>query len=317
MSLKDHMTRVTSGLSDVDGVDEKAAAKGRRGSGSVPASTTLLHFSEDAREMAAELEALKRDQGKSIRVRVEDCEDGPFHATPIDAGRVERLTANLRENGQNTPAVVRRLREGRYQIVAGRHRKAALLQMGQFEWDVVVRDYDDDLAERLTFYDNLLAPNLPDYYKYLSFASRKSRTGKTLAELSKESGLSEPLISNLLAFGKLPSLAIEVVAAHPHLFGSHFARQAATFVAGHEAEVVDAVRKVAVGMDQSRALAGIGRSRSTSQTKSGRVEFKKGDAVFAVLVRTKRQVALRFKDEEQATMLQAKVERLLRDHLKK
>lgn len=317
MSLKDHMTRVTSGLSDVDGVDEKAAAKGRRGSGSVPASTTLLHFSEDARAMAAELEALKRDRGKSIRVRIVSCEDGPFHATPIDASRVERLAANLRENGQNTPAVVRRLEEGKYHIVAGRHRKAALLQLGESEWDVVVRDYDDDLAERLTFYDNLLAPNLPDYYKYLSFSSRRSRTGKTIAELSKESGLSEPLISNLLAFGKLPAPAIEIVAAHPHLFGSHFARQAATLVAEHESDVVEAVRKVSVGMDQSKALGGIGRRTAGSPTKALTVEFKRGDARFAVLVRTKKQVLLRFEDEEQATALQGKVERLVRDYVKR
>ncbi len=316
MSLKDHMARVTSGLSDVNGVEEKAKAKERRGSGSVPASTTLLHFSEDAREMAAELEALKRDRGKSIRVKLASCEDGPFHATPIDASRVERLAVNLRENGQNTPAVVRQLENGQFHIVAGRHRKAALLQLGKSEWDVVVREYDDDLAERLTFYDNLLAPNLPDFYKYLSFSSRRSRTGKTIAELSKESGLSEPLISNLLAFGKLPAPALDIVAAHPHLFGSHFARQAAALVPGHATDVLEAVRKVAVGMEQSKALAGIGRRAAGVPEKAVRVDFKKGKAAFAVLVRTKKQFLVRFEDAGQATVLQGKVERLIRDHLK-
>jgi|ERR1019366_3797240 ParB family chromosome partitioning protein len=317
MSLKDHMTRVTSGLSDVDTVEDKAAARGRRGTGSMPASATLLHFSEDAREMALELEALKRDKGKAIRIRIDICDDGPFHATPMDQGRVDRLAANLRENGQNTPSVVRALPDGRYQIVAGRHRRAALQQLGETEWDVVVRDYDDDLAERLTFYDNLLAPSLPDFYKYLSFSSRKSRSGKTIAELSKESGLSEPLISNLLAFGKLPTAGLEVIAAHPHLYGSHFARQAATLVSEHEEDVVEAIKKVAVGMEQTKALLSIGRERSGRAARAPTVEFKRGDAPFAVLTRTKKQVVLRFEDEHQATAIQSKIERLVRDHLKK
>ncbi len=317
MSLKDHMTRITSGLSDVDGVAEKEVSRGRRGSGSVPAAATLLHFSEDAREMAVELEALKRDKGKSIRVRMDQCEGGPFHATPIDENRVDRLVANLRQNGQSTPAVVRATAPDRYQIIAGRHRKEALLRMGETEWDVVLRDYEDDLAERLTFYDNLLAPNLPDYYKYLSFASRRNRTGKTLTELSKESGLSEPQISNLLAFGKLPAIAIEIIAAHPHMFGSNFARHAATLVGDHEKAVVEAVGKVAVGMEQAKALAAIGRPQAEESGRAPTVEFKKDDAPFAVLVRRRKQVVLRFRTEEQATALQAKIERLLRDHCKK
>lgn len=317
MSLKDHMARITSGLSDVDGVADKEVGKARRGSGSVPAAATLLHFSEDAREMAEELEALKRDKGKAIRVRMDSCEVGPFHATPIDEARVERLVANLRENGQSTPAVVRATAPDRYQIIAGRHRKEALLRMGESEWDVVVRDYEDDLAERLTFYDNLLAPNLPDFYKYLSFASRRNRTGKTLTELSKESGLSEPQISNLLAFGKLPAAAIEIIAAHPHLFGSNFARQAATLVVDYEKAVVEAVGKVAVGMEQAKALATIGRPLAAQSERAPTLEFKKGDAPFAVMVRRKKQVLLRFQSEEQATILQAKIERLMRDHCKK
>ena len=266
MSLKDHMQRVTSGLADVDGDLDKAAAKGRRGTGSMPASATLMHFSDDAREMAIEIEALKRDKGKAVRVAMDVCDDGPFHATPIDAGRVERLLANLRENGQNTPAVVRALPGDRFQIVAGRHRKAALQALGQTDWDVVIRDYDDDLAERLTFYDNLLAPSLPDFYKYLSFASRKEHTGKSIGELAKESGLSDALVSNLLAFGKLPRTGLETIAAHPGLFGSAFARQAAALLPEHEARGDRSHREGGAG---PRANEGAGGHRPHCRSEEG------------------------------------------------
>lgn len=241
MSIKDDMAALSAGLSMPPTVATKRAAT------AMTAPAALMAMNGGFRELQSENAKLKESQGRALRVRMDLCDDGPYHTTAVDADRVAALKANLAENPQSTPASVRAKPDGRYEIIAGRHRKHSLLELGHEEWDIVVRDLDDDAAERLTFYDNLLAPSLSDYARFRGFEARTKRHGLTLVQLAKESGLALGRIHGLMSFAKLPPAALQTVEANQSAFGFNLVAKLARLADSHEAGVVQAVALVAAG----------------------------------------------------------------------
>ncbi|PNG50008.1 MULTISPECIES: ParB/RepB/Spo0J family partition protein [unclassified Variovorax] len=213
----------------------------------LPAPTQLMNLTGGHLESKAEIERLKKEQGKALVIRLDLCDDGPFHSSPLDPVRVANLKANLKENPQTTPAQLRPAAAGRFQILAGRHRKAALLELGREEWLVTIREASDDEAERVTFYDNLLAPQLTDYAKYLGLAQRKASRSFTVRELETESGLSKSQVARLLSFERLPAAARQLVASKPSVIGANVVELLAALAKDHGDRVVQAVELVVEG----------------------------------------------------------------------
>ena len=243
MSQKDRFESLASGLATVPTTASRGSSAiglGRTRGGSTPATSALAHFSEEMSE-------LKKSAGQPTRVRMDLCDDGPYHTSPLDPDRVAALQSNLAANPQSTPAVLRRKDDGRYQIVAGRHRKAALTNLGHEEWDAVFRDIDDDTAERLTFYDNLLAPELTDYARYCGFAQRRESRGLTLEQLAQESGVSKSTIGRLLAFGQLSERSLDDIGRTPKLFGASLVESLSQLIKAHGTKVDDGIERVAHG----------------------------------------------------------------------
>jgi ParB family chromosome partitioning protein len=241
MSVKDEMAAMTAGLTKAPTVATKRAAS------ALTAPGALMAMNSGYRELQAENDRLKQDHGKPLRVRLDVCDDAPFHTTSVSTERVAELKKNLAENPQSSPAICRLKPDGRFEILAGRHRKAALLELGQEEWDIVTRDFDDDQAERVTFYDNLHAPHLSDYAKFRGFDNRRKSRGLTIEQLAKESGIGKSQVGNLLAFGKLTSESLLVIEAHQKLFGATMISKLAPLVDTHPVEVAKVIELVASG----------------------------------------------------------------------
>jgi len=305
MGLNDHLSKITQGLDDLDIPSSRAASR-QRSSGSTPATTSLIHFSEEVAE-------LRKSQGKALRVRMDLCDDGPHHTSPVDPERVENLKSNLQENEQSTPALLRVKEGGRFEIVAGRHRKAALLALGHQEWDAVIKDIDDDAAERLTFYDNLLAPTLTDYARYLGLARRRTSKGFTLEQLAKESGLSRSTVARLLAFGNLPQACLDEVALHPDAIGSKLADALTPFVATHEDKLIQGVRMVTGGTLLAKdLLRWLTHVPAPEKAKPRETLIKAGKRQFAKVLTRDNQITIRlFPGADLAT-----VERMVEDALR-
>ena len=326
MSVKDEMAAMTAGLNKAPTVATKRATS------ALTAPGALMAMNGGYRELQAENDRLKRDHGKPLRVRMDLCDDGPYHVTPLDPERVKELKANLAENPQSAPALVRLKADGRFEIVAGRHRKAALLELGQEEWDVVIRDIDDDQAERLTFYDNLFAPSITDYAKFRGFSSRKERRKLSLDQLAKEAGVSKSLVGALLSFGKLPEESLAVVASAPKRFGYNMVTKLAALVDEHRdavARVVELVAHGKVSQDEAPSevlklssspggrQAGATSSTTAKPAKAGRVTVECGGKPYATIDVAPKSLTIKMADKGEAEAVMDSVKKALEARAKR
>ena len=209
----------------------KPAEPNARRSRSVSAPIALLREVEE-----------RAERGTPLQVPLEQIDEGPFHVGALDPARVAALVENLRHNPQSSPVVVRRKADGRYELIAGRHRKAAFEQLQREEIAASVVALSDDEAERLVFFDNLFAPTLSDYEKYLGFAQRQKSKGLSYADLARESGWSKSQVARFFSFAKLPLDAIELLKTRPAALGANGAEKLVAFAPDHPQQVVEAVR---------------------------------------------------------------------------
>lgn len=281
---------------------------------SVPAPNQMMAVTHAVRDAREEASKLKASQGRALVVALDLCDDGPHHATPIDDTRVEELRSNLAENGQSTPAVVRPKPEGRFEIVSGRHRKRALQSLGKTSWEVVIKDMDDDTAERLTFYDNLLAPHYSDYDKYLGFSARRNSKSLTIEQLAAESGASVATVGRLLAFGRLPGPALELIKVKPKVIGASLAQAMAGLAEKHEERVVQAVQLVLDGKLSAAAAPAWVVEKKRAVSKPTETVIKQGKSTFAKLAYRQDQITIRFSNPNDAKALQAGIEELVKRH---
>ena len=73
----------------------------------------------------------------------------PFHSHPFkvrEDADMEALKESIRTSGVITPAVVRPLPEGGYEMISGHRRMAACRALGLEKMPVIVREMDDDTA---------------------------------------------------------------------------------------------------------------------------------------------------------------------------
>jgi ParB family chromosome partitioning protein len=77
-----------------------------------------------------------------------------------DLGDVDELADNINACDLLQPVLVRRLRDDRYELIAGHRRFAAVKQLGRPKIAAVVRDADEDQANLMTLAENLAREDL-------------------------------------------------------------------------------------------------------------------------------------------------------------
>lgn len=283
----------------------KPAEPGPRRNRSVSAPIALLREVEE-----------RAERGTPLQLRLDQIDEGPFHVGALDPARVAALAENLRQNPQSSPVVVRRKADGRYELIAGRHRKAAFEFLQREEIAASVVALSDDEAERLVFFDNLLAPALSDYEKYLGFAQRQKSKDLSYAELARESGWSKSQVARFFSFARLPAEAIELLKTRPAALGANGAEKLVAFAADHAQEVVEAVRAlVEERATQDEAIKQLaarlaGEGAPQTGTKVGaapaavvgtqKLRVMHQDRVFAMVSVKGSRVAIKLSDEAEA-----------------
>jgi ParB family chromosome partitioning protein len=81
-------------------------------------------------------------------------EYGDTQPYDIDEEKVEALAASMKENGQLEPIVVRELKDGKYQILAGHHRIRACRKCGFKTADIKIIECSDWQAYRIVVESN-------------------------------------------------------------------------------------------------------------------------------------------------------------------
>ncbi len=236
-------------------------------------------------------------EGKPFMVPLSLICESPYQTSPINDEKVADLMENLGKNPISSPVVLRRGHQGRLEIIAGRHRVEAYKRLGRDEIESTLRDLDDDAAEKLVFYDNLFAPSMTDFQKYLGFSQRKTRLGLTQEQLAEESGVSRTVISKLLSFDGLPDPVFNALKENPQVIGANAAVDFVNLAKKQPDLAIQAIYAIALGdMTQKAALAwlkagGVTKPESVKQTPT-RTLIKSGTHKYAELVQRENRLVI-------------------------
>ncbi len=98
---------------------------------------------------------------KVIEVALSELHPFPNHPFAVkDDDSMRETVESIREYGVSTPAIVRPLADGGYEIIAGHRRKHACELAGLETMPVIVRDMDDDTATIIMVDSNLQRENI-------------------------------------------------------------------------------------------------------------------------------------------------------------
>ena len=241
-----------------------------------------------------------------------------------DDNYIADLAENIRSDGLNDLPSVRLKLGGRYELLTGSNRTAAVRLLGWSEVDVEVRNVDDNKAARLVFFDNYFHKPLQDYEVYLGFAQlmavgEANGAPPTQRSLAKEAGISTAQMTRLLSFGKLPKAVRDVLDLHPSILQSNAAESLVRFCGiEHEHLVVDAIDQLRdKKLTQGRAASWIEHRLTARPTKSERTLTSKDGKQFAKLARTGRRITVNISAGVDFETIESAVFELLREHAEK
>lgn len=279
-------------------------------------ATKRLHDAEAlADRLQAQLKESQENRGV-IDIPLNQLTEAPDRKRNLDEEQYNRLVENLRHNDLVTPIIVRKSTSGDYEIVSGHNRTQAFRDLGRVSIPALVVDIADETVNKDAFYANLLHSSLPDYEKYLGFQRELSAHPEfTHEDLARTSGYSLSHFSKIMAFGRLPVAAHEILKSNPRMIGAAVAQDLAVAVdSGKGPLVVKAIEMIARNeLQQGQALKFISNDASTKAEKPKLDEFKikKGKSVFCSFRKTQKIIRLEFKSESEADRIKSSLVELL------
>lgn len=129
----------------------------------------------------------------------------------FDEKTLSELADSIREHGVLQPLLVRPLKDGRYQLIAGERRWRASRMAGLTEVPVIVRDLDDQAAMELALIENLQRTDLNIMEEAAGYRELMERYGMTQEVVAKRVGKSRPAVANALRMLALPEATAKLV----------------------------------------------------------------------------------------------------------
>jgi len=131
----------------------------------------------------------------------------------FDEDALNELIASIKEIGILQPPVVRRVSEGRYELIMGERRLRAAKAAGLITIPVIIRQTPDNELLREALIENIHRSQLNPLEEAAAYAGLLTDFGCTHDELATKLGRSRPLISNMLRLLNLPPTVQRKVAA--------------------------------------------------------------------------------------------------------
>jgi ParB family chromosome partitioning protein len=133
--------------------------------------------------------------------------------THFDEEALNELIASIKEIGILQPPVVRKVSEGRYELIMGERRFRAAKAAGLTTIPVIIRQTPDNELLREALIENIHRSQLNPLEEAAAYAGLLDDFGCTHDELAIKLGRSRPLISNMLRLLNLPASVQRKVAA--------------------------------------------------------------------------------------------------------
>lgn len=317
-SLRDRMTK---GLAITFTADDEAAAASMKPTAPTtgPGQTMqIVALRKQLEEAKSELAAVK--DGSATQAKIKELEEQLATASMLEIPLVKlhevkgrrrymppekyaELRDNLRHNKLTHPVVVHPREDGDYDIISGHHRTDAYRELGRETIRCVLEDGTEDEAEDAAFWANLMQSDLTDYEKYVGlkrFQDKHPELNQT--QLADRVGISQPHVSNLLSFGRLPEEALAILDTHKAIIGARSVKDLSTLAeAGKGSAVVEAIRQLAdKKLDQSQAVRFVRDSDKPKVTKAPADSFKvkTGKATWCDVRRARNVMRIEFQSED-------------------
>ena len=133
--------------------------------------------------------------------------------TVFDETALNELIASVKSVGILQPPVVRKVGEGRYELIMGERRFRAAKAAGLTSIPVIIRQTPDNELLREALIENIHRSQLNPLEEGAAYAQLLSDFGCTHDELAVKLGRSRPLISNTIRLLNLPEAVQRKVAA--------------------------------------------------------------------------------------------------------
>jgi ParB family chromosome partitioning protein len=146
------------------------------------------------------------ETGKPREIDIYQIERNPYQTrTRFDEAQLEELAASIAATGVVQPVLVRPLRDGRYQLIAGERRCLASQRAGKTTIPAIVRAVSDEQAMEMTIVENLQRTDLNPMEQARAFDRLTREFKMTQEQMAQRTGKNRASIANFLRLLRLPA----------------------------------------------------------------------------------------------------------------
>ena len=143
--------------------------------------------------------------GQPLELATNQIERNPYQTrTRFDEEALEELARSVAATGVVQPVVVRRLPDGRYQLIAGERRWLASQRAGLETVPAIVREVSDEQAMEMTIVENLQRADLNPMEQARAYERLGREFKLTQEQMAKRTGKDRASVSNFLRLMRLP-----------------------------------------------------------------------------------------------------------------
>lgn len=125
--------------------------------------------------------------------------------------KLAELAASIKEHGVVQPIVVRPVKPGEYELVAGERRWRACKKIGLKTIPAVIKDVTEREKAEIALIENIQRENLNPVEEAVAYKTLMEEYGLTQEELSSRVGKSRPFIANTVRLLNLPAEVLAMV----------------------------------------------------------------------------------------------------------
>lgn len=145
------------------------------------------------------------DTGRVMDISIDEISPNPWQPRrDFDKESLNALASSIRENGLIQPVVVRKKKDGTYELAAGERRWRAAKMAGLTVIPAISKEYDDRSMAEMALVENLQRKDLNPVDEGMAYRKLMDEYGLTQENISKKVGKSRPYVANMVRLLDLP-----------------------------------------------------------------------------------------------------------------
>lgn len=145
------------------------------------------------------------DTGRVMDISIDEISPNPWQPRrDFDEESLNALASSIRENGLIQPVVVRKKKDGTYELAAGERRWRAAKMAGLTVIPAISKEYDDRSMAEMALVENLQRKDLNPVDEGMAYRKLMDEYGLTQENISNKVGKSRPYVANMVRLLDLP-----------------------------------------------------------------------------------------------------------------